>query len=110
MENEVCEVKINECSVFFASLEQLQVPQSTHDAKKCRGGGLEWTGEMLEKAARPLVEALSTLRQATESMAPDELELSMQLNLALKGSVPVFNILSTESGAQISAKFVWKKA
>lgn len=103
------EVKINECSIFFEELEQLQAPQPTHDSSRQSGGPLTWTNDMLREAAQPLVDALGALHQAAQSMAPDELELSMQLNLAVSGNTPVFKVLSMEGGCQFEAKFVWKK-
>lgn len=104
------EVKINECSIFFEELEQLQTPQPSHDSGRQTGGGpLDWTNDMLRQAAQPLVDALGALHQAAQSMAPDELELSMQLNLAVSGNTPVFKVLSMEGGCQFAAKFVWKK-
>lgn len=105
------EVKINECSIFFEELEQFQLPQTTHDTKRQTetGGPLEWTNDMLRQAAQPLVDALGALHQAAQSMAPDELELSMQLDLAVSGNTPVFKVLSMEGGCQFAAKFVWKK-
>lgn len=104
------EVKINEYSLFFEDLEQLQAPRPTHDAGWQNGGPLDWTNDMLRQAAQPLVDALSALHQATQSMSPDELELSMQLNLAVSGNTPVFKVLSAEGSCQFAAKFVWKKA
>lgn len=104
------EVKINECSIFFEELEQLQAPQPTHDARRQTDAPLDWTNDMLRQAAQPLVDALGALHQAAQSMSPDELELSMQLNLAVSGNTPVFKVISMEGSCQFSAKFVWKKS
>ena len=41
-------------------------------------------------------------------MTPDELELSMQLEIAVNGETPVFKVISLGSKCQIAAKFVWK--
>lgn len=102
------EVKIGDCSIFFEELEQMQATQPTHDSRRPSGSPLTWTKDMLREAAQPLVDALGTLHQATQSMAPDQLELSMQLNLAVSGNTPVFKVVSMEGGCQFVAKFVWK--
>lgn len=104
------EVKINGCSIFFEELDQIQTPMSTHDSWKQNDGPLTWTNDVLRKAAQPLVDALGTLHQAAQSMSPDELELSMQLNLVLSGNTPVFKVLAMEGGCQFKAKFVWKNS
>ncbi len=104
------EVKINGCSIFFEELEQIQMSDEIHDARADGDGSpLTWTDAMLKKAAQPLVDALDVLHQAAQSMAPDELELSMQLELAVSGNTPVFKVLSMEGDCQLAAKFVWKK-
>lgn len=109
MEKKKHEVKINNCSIFFEELEQLQTPQSTHDSGRLNDGSpLEWTNDMLRQAAQPLVDALGALHQAAQSMAPDELELSMKLELAVRGNTPVFKVISMEGNCQFAAKFVWK--
>ena len=106
----VHEVEINGCSIFFEELEQLQEPDETHDAwADSDGGPLTWTETMIKKAAQPLVDALGVLHQAAQSMDPDELELSMQLELAVSGNTPVFKVLSMGGNCQLAAKFVWKK-
>lgn len=107
----VHEVQINGYSIFFDELEQIQPPASIHDAqKRSSGEPLTWTDDMLIKAAKPLVDVLGVLHQAAQSMTPDELELSMQLELAVSGSTPVFKVLSMEGNCQLAAKFVWKKS
>lgn len=103
------EVKINEYSIFFEDLEQIQTAHLTHDSGRQSDGPLDWTNDMLQKAAQPLVDALSALHQAAQSMTPDELELSMQLSLVVSGNTPVFKVLSAEGSCQFAAKFVWKK-
>lgn len=105
---EVREVIINGCSIFFEKLDEIQISDVTHDTK-ISDGPLKWTDETIKKAAQPLVDALSGFRQAAQTMAPDELELSMQLELAINGTTPVFKVLSMGSTYQIGAKFVWKK-
>jgi len=102
------EVKINGYSVFFEELEQLQKPDRRHDSQAVETI-LNWSDDVLGKAAQPLLDVLSGLRQATQAMAPDEMELSMQLELAVNGETPVFKVLSLGSKCQIAAKFVWKK-
>ncbi len=104
----VREVKINGGSIFFEELEQLKKPDRRHDSLTV-DTVLNWSDDVIKKAAQPLLDALSSLRQATQAMAPDEMELSMQLELAVNGETPVFKVLSLGSKCQIAAKFVWKK-
>lgn len=77
----VREVTINGCSIFFEKLEDIEKPGVTHDAKKS-DKPLEWNDDTIKQAAQPLVDALSSFRQAAQAMAPDELELSMQKKLS----------------------------
>ena len=108
--SKVREVEINGCSIFFEELEQLQKEASTHDMQSSGGSAIfKWGKEALEQATQPLVDALEGFRQATQHMASDELELSMQLELAANGETPVFKVVSVGSKCQIAAKFVWKK-
>ena len=108
--SKVHEVKINGCSIFFEELEQLQKRTNTHDAQSINANTIfKWEDEALKQAAQPLVHALEGFRQATQHMTPDELELSMQLELAANGETPVFKVVSIGSKCQIAAKFVWKK-
>lgn len=102
------EVKINGCSIFFEELEQLKIPDRRHDSPTV-DTIMNWSDDVIKKAAKPLLDALSSLRQATQDMEPDEMELSMQLELAANGEIPVFKVLSLGSKCQIAAKFVWKK-
>ena len=104
----VHEVKINGCSIFFEELDQLQEPEMTRDAGVA-DTILNWSEDVIKQAAQPLVDALGILHRAAQSMAPDELELSMKLELAANGETPVFKVLSLGSKCQIAAKFVWKK-
>lgn len=104
------EIKINGCSVFW-EMEQVKEDAYTLDAGGIVDEVLEWGEDVIKQAARPLVDILGVLHKATKSMsqAPDELELTMQLELALNGETPVFKILSVGTNCQIAAKFVWKK-
>ena len=52
---------------------------------------------------------MNSLREATKDMAPDEMELSMQFEMAISGEMPVLKIVSAESKCQLAAKFVWRK-
>lgn len=106
------EVEINGYSIFFEELEDARKPSETHDASRRKRSNepMIWDATMLEKAAQPLVDILGVLHRTTQSMAPDELELSMQLELAVSGNTPVFKVLSAESKCQLAAKFVWKRS
>ena len=96
-------------SLFFEELEQLQKPISVHDSQSRVGSEmLVWNNDVLRQAAKPLVDALEGLHQEALSMTPDELELSMQLAIAVNGETPVFKVISLGSKCQIAAKFVWK--
>ena len=102
-------VNINDCAIFFEELEQLDKANITHDGAKPSEKDLSWSAETLKQAAKPLVDTLSALHEAAKPMVPDELELSMQLELALNGETPVFKVVSMGASCQIAAKFVWKK-
>ncbi len=102
------EVKINGCSIFF-EMEQLKMSHNTHDSSRGAKKMLDWSDNVLKQAAQPLVGAFEDFHQSVQSLSPDELELTMQLELALNGETPVFKVFSAGSKCQISAKFIWKK-
>ncbi len=104
MEN--CEIKIDGYSVFVDHLNQMDANTRMHDAGSDKV--IEWTTEQLKRAMVPLTSLMNSLRDATRANIPDEMELSLQLEVALKGETPIFKIVSTESKAQVALKFVWK--
>jgi len=101
------EIKIDGCSIYIEQLDQVGSTKVCHDA----GGNrpLTWTIEQLQNALKPAAAILNSLREAAKDMAPDEMELSMQFEMAISGETPVLKIVSAESKCQLAAKFVWKK-
>lgn len=104
MEN--CEIKIDGYSVFVDQLKQMDANTRLHDAGSDKV--IEWTSEQIKRAMVPLTSLMNSLRDSTRENIPDEMELSLQLEVALKGETPIFKIVSAESSAQVAIKFVWK--
>ena len=101
-----CELKIDGYSVFVDQLNQMDTNTRIHDSGSNKV--IEWTSEQIEQAMIPLTSLMNSLHNAATANMPDEIELSVQLEVGLKGETPIFKIVSAESSAQIAIKFVWK--
>ena len=62
----------------------------------------------IEKMMQPATKIMDSLRKATQDATPDEMELTMQFDISLKGETPVLKIVSAETSAQLAVKFTWK--
>lgn len=102
------ELVIDGYSIYIDSLEQLDDKQHTHDASRIKSSVINWTSEGIEQTLKPVVKIFDSLRNTAKDTTLDEVELSMQFDISLKGETPVFKIVSAESSAQIAIKFVWK--
>jgi len=101
-----CELKIDGYSVFIEQLNQMDENTRTHDSG--RNKVIEWTSEQIKQAMIPLTNFMNSLRSAAATNSPDEMELSVQLEVCLKGETPIFKIVSAESSTQVAIKFLWK--
>lgn len=103
------ELIIDGYSIYIDRLEQLDEKQYTHDASvKAKRTALEWTPPNIEQALKPVVKILDSIKNAARDATPDEIELSMQFDISLKGETPVLKIVSAETSAQLAVKFTWK--
>lgn len=103
-------IDIDGYSILIDELPQHnQSIQYINDAGGAAEKALNWTANQIAAAMKPAVSILDSLRNSAKEMSPDEMEISMQFDLALNGEVPVFKIASAEASAQIAVKLVWKK-
>ena len=110
MSKELCEIQLGEGrTLYFENFHQLQENGIALDSNESGLSKLRTSKEALKQAAEPLIEVLESLRESTLPMGASEMELSMQLELAANGEIPILKVLSFGSSCQISAKFVWKK-
>lgn len=65
--------------------------------------------DTLSEALKPVVKVGKLVKKGLQEMQPDEVELEMQLQLAVSDKNPVFAIVSAGAEAHLSLKFVWKK-
>lgn len=101
------ELKIDGFSIYIDKLNPVDQNYSSHDFG--RTDTLSWTSKQIEKAMKPAVNILDSLREAAKDLVPDEMEISMQFEVSIKGETPILKIVSAESAAQMSVKFIWKK-
>lgn len=106
--SKVNEIIIDGYSVYIENLEQLDKKLDSHDASYSKETAIEWTTQGIEQAMKPLKSVADSLRNVAKDVAPNEMELSMQFDISLKGETPVLKIVSAETTAQIAVKFVWK--
>lgn len=100
------ELKIDGYSIYIDQLNQLDTNARSHDAGSNKA--INWTVQQMEYAMKPVISILNSLRSAFEDTIPDDMELSMQFEISLKGETPILKIVSAESKAQIAVKFLWK--
>ena len=65
--------------------------------------------DSLTEALKPVVKIGKLVKNGLQEMQPDEIELEVQLQLAVSDNVPVFAIVKAGAEAHLSLKFVWKK-
>ena len=102
------EILIDGCSIIIENVKQNNSESYINDSSGFTKI-LSWTKEQIIEATKPAVTILKSLRDSTQEMASDEMELSMQFGLELNGETPIFKVVSVGSTAQISVKCVWKK-
>ena len=102
------ELKIDDYSIYIDKLQQVG-DISKHDANNLGRNVVEWTTQEIEKMMQPATKIMDSLRRAAQNASPDEMELTMQFDISLKGETPVLKIVSAETSAQMAVKFTWKK-
>lgn len=103
------EIKIDGYSIYIGQLKQLENNTGMHDMANVGSKAINWASSEIEDAMKPIVSIWNSLRNTAKEVMSNEMELSMQFEVCLKGQTPVLKIVSAESSAQISIKFVWKK-
>lgn len=106
--DEVNEIIIDGYSIYIEHLEQLDQNINTHDTGMFKKATIEWTSQGIEQTVKPIISILNTFRTVDKDSLPNEIELSLQLEVCLKGETPVLKIVGAESSAQVGVKFVWK--
>lgn len=64
--------------------------------------------DTLKNALNPIVKVGKIMKQGFSEIAPDEVELTLQLQLGVSADKLVFAIVNTEAQAHLSIKFLWK--
>lgn len=104
----VDELRIDGCAIYIEELEQLSPAENMHDSGGVTSRIISWSTQEIEQAINPVMSIWKSLRNAASKTLPNEMELSMQFEISLKGETPILKIVSTESAAQIAVKFTWK--
>ena len=103
----VQELKINGGSLYIEELEQLDANSFKHDMRK-KDRAIIWDEDKIKETIQPSISICEAFRNLPAEILPDEMELSMNFKLCLKGETPVLKIVSTEASAEICIKYVWK--
>lgn len=106
--DEVNEIILDGYSIYIEHLEQLDQNTNTHDTGILKKNVIELTAQGIEQTIKPIISILNTFRTVAKDSLPNETELSLQLEVCLKGETPVLKIVGAESSAQIGVKFIWK--
>lgn len=65
--------------------------------------------DALSETLKPVVKVGKLVKKGLQEMQADEVELEMQLQLAVSDNIPVLAIVNVGAEAHLSLKFVWKK-
>lgn len=65
--------------------------------------------EKISEALKPVVKVSKALKKGLQEMQPEEIELELQLQMAVSDDNLVFAIVNAGAEAHLSLKFVWKK-
>lgn len=94
------EIRIDGCSLFFEKLET-----SGDDAFAIPS----LSADELETALEPIFNIGKGVQTKLSKLAPNDIEISLQLSLAIKNGKVFFIIMNGGIEAQFAVKLVWKK-
>lgn len=63
----------------------------------------------LNEALMPIAKVGKSFVNMAESFSMSEIEMTLQLSIEIESGVPIFNLLTAKSGAQLEVKMLWKK-
>lgn len=102
------EILIDGCPLIIENVEQMDDNYNNHHSNATTKA-LNWASEEMRSALRPAISIMKSIRDTAEEYAPDEMEVSMEFAVCLKGETPVFKVVSGEAQAQIAVTFSWKR-
>lgn len=105
----ISELSIDNHTIYIEELAQLDNNGDKHDARSFKNKVINWTTDEIKNALKPTLCIWESLLNVSKQAELSELELSLQFEVCLKGEIPVFKIVSTESSAQVAIRFSWKK-
>lgn len=65
--------------------------------------------DSFSKALKPIVNISKSLKNSLQEIKPDEIELTLQLQLAVSENTIALAMVNAGAEAHLSVKFVWKK-
>lgn len=63
----------------------------------------------LKTALKPVAQVGKVIKEGMLDLAPDEVEMTIQLQLAVSGDKLAFSLIKAEAEAHLTVKYVWKK-
>lgn len=63
----------------------------------------------LKTALKPVAQVGKVIKEGMLELAPDEVEMTIQLQLAVSGDKLAFSLIKAEAEAHLTVKYVWKK-
>jgi len=63
----------------------------------------------LKTALKPVAQVGKVIKEGMLELVPDEVEMTMQLQLAVSSDKLAFSIVKAEAEAHLTVKYVWKK-
>ena len=63
----------------------------------------------LKTALKPVAHVGKVIKEGMLELAPDEVEMTIQLQLAVSGDKLAFSLIKAEAEAHLTVKYVWKK-
>lgn len=65
--------------------------------------------ESLNKALLPIATIGKSFIDIADSYSMSEIEMALQLSIEIESGIPIFNLLSAKTGAQLEVKIQWKR-
>lgn len=63
----------------------------------------------IKKSLKPILSLGQEVKESIKEMAPDEVEITMQVSVAVDNNNFIFCLVNASAEAQLSIKYLWKK-
>lgn len=76
-----------------------------HDGRK----KFKLSKEEIKQSIKPILSLGQEVKDSLNEISPDEVEITMQVSVAVENNNFIFCLVNTSAEAQLSIKYLWKK-